>query len=161
MEVNKIATKILAENKYLSLATSGKQGVWISPLFYVTDKEHNLYFISAKDSLHAQNVETHPQVAVAIFNSTLPPEEVNGIQASGIASKLKLREVAKAIEIIYSYKFAEILKSRFQDYRNPLSYTKLTKFRIYKIELSEVFVLDPDETKADTRIRVSLQKGKH
>src|ERR1700691_1781138 len=80
------AKELIINNTYLTLSTSDGNVPWIAPLYYVIDKEWNLYFISPVESRHAQHISKNPYVAFAIFDSTLELGEGIGIQASAKAS---------------------------------------------------------------------------
>jgi len=156
MNPTKIALKIIRDNIYLSLATSDGKACWIAPLYYVVDKEYNFYFVSGKSSLHAKQIKKNPYIAVSIFDSREVPEKVNGVQMDGLASQVGIKELPKVIKLIYSKKESELLKERFEDYLDPRSYLKLSRFRIYKIRPLHFYILDPSITKEDKRIEVKI-----
>jgi len=151
-----IACAIIENNLYMSLASTNGDECWVSPLYYVIDNKFNFYFVSNVNSVHAQNIIKNERVAVTIFNSRLKPEDVNGVQFDGICKVLSIRELPKAIKLLYSKKTSDLLKLRFNNYLNPFSYLKLTYFRIFKIIPCKVYVLDPDIYEDDVRIEVNL-----
>ena len=157
MDATKIAIKIISKNIYLSLATSDGKVTWNAPLYYVYDKDLNFYFVSSKDSLHAKHIKKNTYVAATIFNSQEIPEKVNGVQFDALCGIVSIKELPKVIKLIYSKKPSDLLKERFEDYKNPLSYIRLTNFRIFKITPIHFYILDPSVTMEDKRIEVRMR----
>lgn len=151
-----IVRDIVKNNIYMSLASTDGKKCWVSPLYYVMDKAFNFYFVSNVNSVHSQNIIKNKNVAVTIFDSRLKPEEVNGIQFDGICSILSIKELPSAIKLLYSKVNSELLKLRFKNYLNPLSYLKLTNFRIFIIIPKNIYILNPDIYEDDIRVRVNL-----
>jgi len=154
---NEIGQKIIQENIYLSLATTDGLSSWNSPVYFVVDKSNNFYFISEKNSKHSKNISKNPYVAVSIFNSCEIPEKVNGVQFDGLCKVVNLKELPLAIKTIYSKKTSELLKFRFKNYKNPLSYIRLTNFRIYKIQPLHFYILNPEIDKEDKRVEIEIK----
>ena len=152
----KIALNIIKDNIYMSLASTKDSAVWNSPMYYCFDKNHNFYFISDKRSRHSRNIAKNPLVACTVFNSQEKPENVNGVQFDGLCKTLSLNEIPSALKFIYSKKSSELMKDRFEDYKNPLSYLRLTNFRIYKIVPLHMYILDPNVSMEDRRVEVRV-----
>ena len=67
-DVIQLARKILKENKFLSLATTDKNGdVWATPLSYALDEEYNFYFTTAVDSTHVEHIKKNPYIALQSY----------------------------------------------------------------------------------------------
>jgi len=63
MDYKKILDEVLAENKYLCLATANKEGeAWASPLISIHDKSYNFYFISHVKSKHSKNIKKNSKI---------------------------------------------------------------------------------------------------
>lgn len=150
------AKKIINDNLYLTLATTQNNMPWVSPVWYAVDKNYNFYFISENKSLHAQNIYKNANVAFSIFNSTEKPEDVNGLQINGTASEMALADIPHALMIVFSQSGAELLKTRFRDWGNPLTYTGLAAVRIYRIIPTHFYILDPEVTETDKRVEIKL-----
>lgn len=151
-----IAHMIMEKNIYLSLASTDGKKCWVSPLYYVTDKAFNFYFVSNINSIHSQNIIRNENIAVTIFDSRLKPEDVNGVQFDGTCKILSIKELPKVIKLLYSKKSSELLKLRFKNYLNPFSYLKLTSFRIFKIIPNNIYILNPEIYEDDVRVNVNL-----
>ena len=155
-ELTKKARKIIKANEYMTLSIQDKDGVWCSPLWYA-DSGTTIYFVSNHNSRHSKAIKNFPQVALSIFNSSLPPEEINGIQVSGICTEVNtIIDALKAISCIFKKKGSEFFNLRFKNPRKPFEYLK-GKFRIYKIEITHAFILDTDIVEDDIRKEIDLR----
>ena len=96
------AKKIIRGNIYMTIATSSKNGTpWISPVFFAHDDDYNLFWVSAKDSLHSKLISKNSQVAIVIFDSSAPEGESNGVYFEAIASELgDKKEIEHAMKIL-------------------------------------------------------------
>ncbi|GAB1824547.1 pyridoxamine 5'-phosphate oxidase family protein [Herbidospora sp. RD11066] len=71
--------RLLADNRYLVLATADQQGrPWATPVFFAPDGEDRLYWVSSPDSRHSRNLAERPDVAITVFDSHVP---VGGAEA--------------------------------------------------------------------------------
>lgn len=149
--------KIIAENKYLTLATGCENDIWIAGLAYAVDKEYHFFFYSAKNSRHAMHIEKNPNVAFSIYNSTLPTEEVDGLQFSGTVSEVSLFELPHVISLYYEQSFPdEVVR---QAWRQPLEAFKgLAIKRFYKIVPTHVYKIDLSIIEVDLRFEVDLEE---
>lgn len=99
-----LAEHVVAENRYLTLATTDGDEPWAAPLEYIRDEAGRLYFFSTEDSRHARHVEQNETVAVAIFGPDQPeysPEDsttLNGVQIRGRARRLSEDEYPEVVE---------------------------------------------------------------
>lgn len=93
--------KIIEENIYMTIATSTLGGTpWISPLFFVYDKDYNLYWVSNKNALHSKLIRSNSRVAIVIFNSQAPEGEGDGVYFETNVIELKQEvEIAQAMEV--------------------------------------------------------------
>lgn len=67
------AKKIIQENIYCTIATASLDGKpWISPLFFAYDDHYNVYWVSAKDSLHSRLIRLNPRAAITFFDTRTP-----------------------------------------------------------------------------------------
>lgn len=78
--------EVIAENQYLTLATSDRDRPWAAPVQFCYDESLDFYFVSLPTSRHAQHIEQNPAVALAIFDSQQPPFTGRGVQVEGLAS---------------------------------------------------------------------------
>jgi len=68
-EWKKHILECLQSTDYCSIATSGVDGLWNNPVYFVWDDTFNLYFISKVSSKHMQNLSWNNETAVAIYKT--------------------------------------------------------------------------------------------
>jgi len=82
--VDEAIVRFIGRHHVLTLATSGKQGIWCSNLFYAYDRERNrLLFSSDIGTRHAREMAADPQVAASIVLETRLVGKVQGLQIEG------------------------------------------------------------------------------
>ncbi len=81
-EIRYIAEKTI----YCCLATINDDGTpWASPLFFGYDESLNIYWRSAVNSRHSQNIERQPDVSIVIYDSNSNWGEGKGLYMKGRA----------------------------------------------------------------------------
>ncbi len=147
------AEGIFSNNKYMCIGTSTKKGrPWVTPVLYVYDEEYRVYFLSAIDSLHAENIKENPEVSIAIFNSEQKIGMSDGVQARGKCSMVEEGEIEKAITM-YCDKVFSGSDVKPTDRYETSEYLGASEFRFFRIDLSEIYV-----TGAERRVRVDLRE---
>ena len=83
------AKKIIAEHLYMTVATSSVDGEpWISPVFYASDDQYNLFWVSNKGARHSKYIRANSRVAIVIFNSIADMEDVDAVYVEAHALEL-------------------------------------------------------------------------
>ncbi len=123
------AKKIITENIYMTIATASKAGKpWISPVFFVCDYKYNLYWVSNKDSLHSNLVRKNPQIAIVIFDSSIPEGKGDGVYFEAKGKELTdEKEINKAIALWNQRAKGEDFKIKGIE-----EVTKKSVWRVYK-----------------------------
>ncbi|WP_188435488.1 pyridoxamine 5'-phosphate oxidase family protein [Microbacterium murale] len=87
--------------RYLTLATVDAGGVpWSTPVYFVADDELEFfYWMSSATSQHSRNIAAHPEVSLAVFDSTVPPYYGRCVYASGVAEMLVGDELQGGLEV--------------------------------------------------------------
>lgn len=101
--MNKIeeAKKIIAGIIYITLATVFDDGrPWNSPVYAAFDENYNFFWVSPLDAEHSANIRANRQVAIVIYNSTVP--EGTGV---GVYISAKAYELIDQKEIEYALKY--------------------------------------------------------
>ena len=98
--------RILRKNKLCAIATLGSGGrVHINTAYFSYTSELELYFLSHPTSRHCQNIKAHPQMAIAVFDSTQTwGGQDRGLQLFGSCTATRGTEVRKA-ERAYARRF--------------------------------------------------------
>src|SRR5574341_170920 len=89
----------MREHNTMTLATSAGDVPWAATVFYASD-ELRLYFFSAPDSRHCQNLAANSRVAVTIQEDYEDWRRIKGIQLEGSVSLVDgILEKAKAMAV--------------------------------------------------------------
>ena len=70
----------------LTIATRNTQSIWAATVFYIADAEMNLYFLSSDKTRHVQDIESHNEVAITIYQDVSDWQSIQGVQATGHVS---------------------------------------------------------------------------
>ncbi len=145
------AKRILSECTYMVVGTSTNDGKpWIAPMLYVYDKDYSLYFLSAVDAVHSENILKNPNVSIAIFDSHQKIGISDGIQIEGRAELVEKDEIKKAITLYCNKMFPDSDIAPTKRYI-PEDYLGASEFRFFKIKPVNTYI-----TGEDRRVRVQL-----
>lgn len=86
-DLRQLALDILGQGYLMSLATSDKNGLWVSDVVYVHDDDFSVYWVSVPQVRHSQALTQKKDAAASITVSNSPGEKNIGLQISGIAAK--------------------------------------------------------------------------
>jgi uncharacterized protein YhbP (UPF0306 family) len=142
-ELRQRILRYLETHNTMTLATSTEDVPWAATVFYASD-ELRLYFFSAPDSRHCQNLAANPRVAVTIQEDYKDWQKIKGIQLEGNVSMVdSLAGKAKAMTV-YARKYPEVIKV----FTNPASgvfYKAFLKVKFYCVTPHKVFFIDNEE----------------
>jgi uncharacterized protein YhbP (UPF0306 family) len=153
---------LLENNEHMVVSTADKFGkpCWVSPVFYVYDDDYNLYWVSAKDTLHSKNIRENKRVAIVIFGP-LSTGESDGVYFDALVKELKIEaEINDAIKILHR---------RTQPKKYMVSSSNEVKddaaWRIYKARPKQIFkrltITDTASGQVvNKREKISLKKEK-
>lgn len=149
------AKGIIDNNKYMVLATSGKDGKpWACPVFFARDSDYNLYFMSATDSLHIRNIRENNSVAVAIYDSNAEVGSSDEVQATGSVAELDKAELKKAITVYSKKLYPKSPMQPTERYR-PEDYSGASEFKFFRIKVGKIYTTGPER-----RVEVDLKQDK-
>jgi uncharacterized protein YhbP (UPF0306 family) len=90
----------------LALATQSANGdPQIAPVFYVSDDQLNLYWLSAPTSRHSANLVARPKVSGTVYPSVWQAADIVGVQIEGEARPIGDDRVREQILNLYLRKF--------------------------------------------------------
>ena len=99
-DLNDRARAIIDSNRYMALGTAGSNGQpWVSPVWFASEDYRHFHWVSSPDARHSQNVAARPEVAIAIFDSTVPVGGAQAVYMSGRAEELIGPELERGIEV--------------------------------------------------------------
>jgi nitroimidazol reductase NimA-like FMN-containing flavoprotein (pyridoxamine 5'-phosphate oxidase superfamily) len=82
------ARYIIEHNVHMIVATSGSDGMpWVSPVFFVCDEDHALYWVSSKHARHSDNIRQRAQVGIVILDPS-PDRDVDAVFFDALAEEL-------------------------------------------------------------------------
>ena len=94
--LNDLARTIIDSNRYMVLGTADSDGhPWVSPVWFASEDYEHFLWVSSPDARHSRNVVTRPEVAIAIFDSTVQPGEAQAVYMSGRAEQLAGTELER------------------------------------------------------------------
>lgn len=83
-----IGQEVIRQCQFLCLATASAEGQpWASPVMFFADKHYRLYWVSAVEAVHSQNIRATGRVSVAIYNSRPIPGKARPSTARARRSK--------------------------------------------------------------------------
>ena len=143
-ELTDVARSVIDTNSYMALGTADGAGdPWVSPVWFASEDYRNFHWVSSPDAKHSRNLAGHPEVAIAIFDSTV--KELTGAeleQGLEVFDRVSRRDMGRAFGL--------------DDVQGS------ALFRLYRATVSEHWVLipgrDPDRgSGVDRSERVSLE----
>ncbi|HUB92403.1 MAG TPA: pyridoxamine 5'-phosphate oxidase family protein [Candidatus Saccharimonadales bacterium] len=128
---------------YITIATSNRKSVpWNSPVFCAYDKNYNFYWISAEKTVHSINIEQNENVALVIYDSTVPEGAGFGVYIKAKASEVRSRkEVRMALSLLY--------KRKHQAPPSPMEFMGRSRRKVYKAVPVHVWTNDLMEKQED------------
>ncbi len=99
----------IASHDTLVLATASNDQPWAAALFYVSDPELRLYFISDPDTQHVNQALENPLVSASITDQNQSWQAIQGVQIRGRIAVVDAVERAQ-VEQMYSRKFPFLAK---------------------------------------------------
>ncbi|HEY1235884.1 MAG TPA: pyridoxamine 5'-phosphate oxidase family protein, partial [Candidatus Binatia bacterium] len=122
----------LRSHNTMTLATSHGDLPWAATVFFASENFH-LYFFSAPDSRHCQNLTANPRVAVTIQEDYQHWRKIKGIQIEGRVTLVDgVIEKTRAMAI-YARKYPGIIKL-FTDPASGVFHKAFLKVKFYCVE---------------------------
>jgi uncharacterized protein YhbP (UPF0306 family) len=130
----------LKSHHTMTLATCAGGAPWAATVFFASD-ELRLYFFSAPESRHCQNLAANGRVAVTVQEDYQDWRKIKGIQLEGRAELVDgLVAKAKAMAI-YALKYPEVIKL-FTDPTSGVFHKAFLKVRFYCVVPEKLFFID-------------------
>jgi uncharacterized protein len=132
------ALHYLQKHHVMSLATQGPLGLWAAAVFYASER-FDLYFLSAGQTRHAQNLAANPYVAATIQEDYHDWPAIQGIQLEGEILQLADAALAAAVAV-YQQKYPfiaadPILQAAF----SRVNWYRLRPLKLYFVDNSRGF----------------------
>jgi nitroimidazol reductase NimA-like FMN-containing flavoprotein (pyridoxamine 5'-phosphate oxidase superfamily) len=99
-ELEGIARRVIDDNLYMTLGTSGgRDQPWVTPVYYSARAYTDFYWLSGPEADHSRNIRSQPQVSIVIFDSQAAIGSAQAVYMSAVAEEITRDELARAIEI--------------------------------------------------------------
>jgi uncharacterized protein len=134
----------LREHHTMTLGTCDASSTpWAATVFYASD-EFRLYFFSAPESRHCQNLQGNPRVAVTIQEDYSDWRKIKGIQLEGSVRLVdSVVEKGKAVTI-YARKYPDVIKI-FTNPANETFYNAFLKVKFYCVFPERILYIDNEK----------------
>jgi uncharacterized protein YhbP (UPF0306 family) len=99
--------RLLQEQSAATLATQGTDGPWAATVFFASDEDLRLYFLSDPRTRHGRHLSLHPEAAVAVQPDCKRWAEIRGVQIKGQVGVLAGPERDAALQL-YLAKFPDV-----------------------------------------------------
>jgi hypothetical protein len=134
-----LARTIIDSNQYMVLGTADRAGhPWVSPVWFASEDYKHFHWVSSPEARHSANVAARPEVAIAIFDSTVAVGGAQAVYMSGRAEELTGAELVRGIQVFGRLSEADVGRRwGLVDVGPP------SLFRLYRATVSEHYVLIP------------------
>jgi nitroimidazol reductase NimA-like FMN-containing flavoprotein (pyridoxamine 5'-phosphate oxidase superfamily) len=152
-----LARDVIDSNSYMTLGPAGADGhPWVTPVWFASEDYTHFHWVSSPDARHSRNVAARPEVAITIFDSTVPVGGAQAVYMSGRAEQLTDTELERGIEVFGRLSEEDEGRTWGLDDVQPPSL-----FRLFRATVSEHYVLitgrDPEHgSGVDRREQVTL-----
>jgi hypothetical protein len=148
---------VIDANRYMALGTvDGSGHPWVSPVWFATEDYRSFHWVSSPDAKHSRNLAARPEVAIAIYDSSVPVGGAQAVFMKGTAGELTGDDLERGLEIFDRVSRKDIGRGFGLD-----DVQGSTLFRLYRATVSEHWVLiagrDPERgSGVDRSEQVSL-----
>ena len=95
-----VAREIIDGSLYMVLGTADRDGrPWATPVYYAPSGYREFFWVSHPAATHSRNIAAREDVAIVIFDSSVPIGDGQGVYMSALATELAPDERAEGIEI--------------------------------------------------------------
>jgi uncharacterized protein YhbP (UPF0306 family) len=133
------ARSVVDSNRYMTLGTADEAGhPWVSPVWFASEEYRNFHWVSSPDAKHSQNLATRPEVAIAIFDSSVPVGAAQAVYMKGLAKELTGDGLEPGLEVFDRVSRKDIGRKWALD-----DVQKSALVRLYRATISEHWLLIP------------------
>lgn len=135
------ARRVIDANSYLTLATADAAGrPWATPVWFAERDLREFVWVSRIATKHSANIAARPEVALAVFDSTIPVGSAIAVYVEAVATPVADVELDDALAVLNARSVARGLR--------PWSESDVTggaPHRLFRAVASHVWVLDENE----------------
>jgi hypothetical protein len=142
------ARHIIDANSYATLATADIDGrPWVTPVWFAEQALRQFVWVSRSTRRHSQNVARRAEVALAVFDSTVPVGSANAVYVEATAAQVPDHELAHTLPVFNAKCEASGLPTWDE--------SKLSgdaPHRLYVATASQLWVLDEHENRVPVAV---------
>jgi hypothetical protein len=138
-ELSDRARSVIDANRYMALGTADETGhPWVTPVWFASEDYRNFHWVSSPDAKHSRYLADHPEVAIAIFDSSVPVGGAQAVYMKGVAGELTGPELERGLEVFDRVSRKDLDRAwGLEDVQEP------SLFRLYRATATEHWVLIP------------------
>jgi nitroimidazol reductase NimA-like FMN-containing flavoprotein (pyridoxamine 5'-phosphate oxidase superfamily) len=146
-----IAREIFAAGTYVVLATAGGNGVpWSSPVWFATEDNRSIYWVSHPAARHSENIAARPEIALVVFDSTVAAGHGQAVYMTADAELLTdPQDIERGLAVFSRRAVRQGIGEWGAD-----RVSGDARLRLYRAAVHEHWILDPDSP-YDVRVEVS------
>ena len=135
------ARRLVASNSYLTLATADADGrPWASPVWFAPAGESGFLWVSDPESRHSRNIAARSEVAIVIFDSTVPVGGAEALYCDAVAERLEGAALDEGIAAFSRHSEADGAKAW-----GPADVSPPARLRLYRATVTSSSVLGPGD----------------
>ena len=99
-ELSDRARSVIDANRYMAVGTVDEAGhPWVTPVWFASEDYRHFHWVSSPDAKHSRYLAAHPEVAIAIFDSSVPVGGAQAVYMKGVAEELTGSELERGLEV--------------------------------------------------------------
>jgi uncharacterized protein YhbP (UPF0306 family) len=139
-ELRRQIIEYLEAHNTMTLATCAGNVPWAATVFFASE-DLSLYFFSAPDSRHCENLAANPKVAATVQEDYRDWRQIKGVQLEGTVALVdSVLEKGKALAV-YALKYPDVIKL-FTDPSSGVLHRAFLKVKFYRVNPERVFFID-------------------
>lgn len=150
VSLKKLIKEYVQEAKLMQLATSVDNQPWVCSVWFATDEDLNIYWLSSITRRHSQELMKNNKVAGAIVLPQTPDDPPRGLQLEGLAELLTdKKDIDKAISVYAGRIFSKEKIKELMEYKEK-------PHRFYRMKPTQFVLFDAVNFPDDSRQEVNL-----
>jgi predicted pyridoxine 5'-phosphate oxidase superfamily flavin-nucleotide-binding protein len=127
--------ELLPRVSYMTLGTADAEGrPWASPVWFAAPTPSELLWVSDPNARHSRNIEARPEVAIVVFDSTVPEGDAWALYMEATAAQTEPADI-----------------ERFADDWTIADVTAPAKHRLYLATVERWWILGPHDERIEVR----------
>ena len=99
-QLSERARSVIDTNRYMAVGTVDEAGhPWVTPVWFACVDYRHFHWVSSPDAKHSRYLAARPEVAIAIFDSSVPVGGAQAVYMKGVAGELTGSELERGLEV--------------------------------------------------------------